>query len=106
MNWTLKNENVISPVNKHILTISVIYLILILFLCVILNRLLLVIYFKHKKIRTPLNQIIMIMTLFNLIGSIQFPFLIDSFMLKKYAIFIFNEILKKNNFKFIFNFLH
>jgi len=84
MNWTLENENVISPVNKHILTISVIYLILILFLCVILNTLLLVVYYKHKKIlQTPLNQIIMIMTLFNLIGSIQFPFLIDSFMLKK-----------------------
>ena len=84
MNWTLKNENVISPVNKHILTISVIYLILILFLCVILNTLLLVVYYKHKKIlQTRLNQIIMIMTLFNLIGSIQFPFLIDSFMLKK-----------------------
>jgi hypothetical protein len=84
MNWTLKNENVISPVNKHILTVSVIYLILILFLCVILNTLLLVVYYKHKKIlQTRLNQIIMIMTLFNLIGSIQFPFLIDSFMLKK-----------------------
>ena len=92
MNWTLKNENVISPVNKHILTISVIYLILILFLSVILNTLLLVIYYTNKKIRTPLNQIIIIMTLFNLIGSIQFPFLIDSFMLKKYTIFnIYNE---------------
>jgi Na+-driven multidrug efflux pump len=84
MNWTLKNENIISPVNKHILTISGIYLILILFLCVILNALLLSIYYKHKQIRTSLNQIIMLMTLFNLIGSIQFPFIIDSFFVTKY----------------------
>jgi Na+-driven multidrug efflux pump len=83
MNWTLKNEHVISPVNKHVLMISGIYLILILLICIILNTLLLVIYCKHKQIRTSLNQIIMLMTLFNLIGSIQFPFIIDSFFVKK-----------------------
>jgi hypothetical protein len=88
MNWTLKNENVISPVNKHVLMISGIYLILILLICIILNTLLLAIYCKHKKIRTSLNQIIMLMTLFNLIGSIQFPFIIDSFFVTKYNKFL------------------
>ena len=29
---------------------------------------------KSKKMRTPLNQIIMVASLLNLIGSIQFPF--------------------------------
>ena len=89
MNWTLKNENLISPVNKHVLMVSGIYLILILLICIILNTLLLVIYCKHKKIRTSLNQIIMLMTLFNLIGSVQFPFIIDSFFVKKYIIINF-----------------
>jgi len=85
MNLTyLKNENVISPVNRHVLQISSIYLILILVLCISLNSFLLFIFYKHKQIRTPLNQIIIVMTIFNLIGSIQFPFVIDSFIAEKY----------------------
>ena len=77
-NFTLKNRNSVSPLNTSVLNLIGIYSVMIFILCVLTNSLLLLVFNRYKKLRTPLNQLIMIMTIFNLICSVQFPFVIHS----------------------------
>lgn len=84
MNWTLKNANVDSPLNRAALELIGFYLVANFILCITVNSILLLVFIRYKKIRTPLNQLIMVMTIFNLIGSIQFPFVIHSHMSYKW----------------------
>lgn len=83
-NWTLKNENVISPVDENILNLIGAYLVLTMFLCISVNWLLLIVFKRHKKLRTPFNKLILAMTWFNLIGVVQLPFIIHSSFSRKW----------------------
>ena len=74
----LAKENEESPIEKQILNAIGVYLVIVFILCVFLNTLLLVIFARFKKMRTTLNKLILVMTAFNLFGSIQFPFVIQS----------------------------
>ena len=74
----LKIENTISPINNKILDIVGVYLFIVFLMCIFVNILLLVIFIRFKQLRTSLNKLIMVLTGFNLFGSIQFPFLIHS----------------------------
>lgn len=68
----------VSPNNKIAQQFFAFYLLIVFVLCITLNSLLILIFVRHKKIRTPLNNIILITTLFNLLGSVQFPLVIHS----------------------------
>ena len=83
LNWTLNDENKPSPLSNFVLNLVGIYLTIIFISSILLNSLLLLVFIRYKKTRTPLNQLIMIMTIFNLIGSIQFPFVIQSHFVNK-----------------------
>ena len=72
------NEPKISPINKIILNIIGFYLIILFLLCILVNTKLLIIFVRFKQLHTSLNKLIIVLTLFNLLGSIQFPFLILS----------------------------
>lgn len=78
LNFTLKNENIKSPIDEQILNVVGAYLIITFFFCVVLNSLLLLVFIKYKKLRTPLNELIVVLTFVNLLGSIQFPLVIQS----------------------------
>lgn len=67
-----------SPINEFALKISGIYLIFGLVLCIISNSILLLVFIRHKNLRTTPNLIIIAITLINLIGSIEFPFMIGN----------------------------
>lgn len=84
LNWTLNDENKPSPLSNFVLNLVGIYLTIIFISSILLNSLLLLVFIRYKKTRTPLNQLIMIMTIFNLIGSIQFPFVIQSHFVNKW----------------------
>ena len=58
------------------------YLILSLILNVILNSTLLLVFYRYRKLRTPLNMLIIVTTIFNMFGSVQFPFIIYSNIVK------------------------
>jgi len=76
----------ISPINDLILNLVGVYLVIVFLLCIIVNTLLLVVFARFKQLRTTLNKLIMILTVFNLFGSIQFPFVIHSHFVHKYNI--------------------
>lgn len=85
--FEIKNKT--SPINKKILYTIGVYLIIVFLLCICLNTLLLVVYARFKKLRTPLNKLIIVLTAFNLFGSIEFPFVIHSNFVQKYIKLIY-----------------
>ena len=78
INDEFENKTKISPINTQILNAIGIYLFILFLLCILVNTLLLVIFARYKELRTFLNKLIIVLTAFNLFGSIQFPFLIHS----------------------------
>lgn len=68
----------ISPINDTILTLIGIYLIAVFVLSVLINGLLLLIFIRNKDLVVPINIQIITMTVVNLFGSIQFPWVIHS----------------------------
>jgi hypothetical protein len=77
-------EQKISPINKELLNIIGSYLFILFLLCILVNTQLLIIFVRFKQLRTSLNKLIIVLTAFNLFGSIQFPFLIHSNFVHKY----------------------
>lgn len=61
-----------SPNNKLIQKFFAVYLLLVFILCLIINTLLILVFVQYKKTRTPLNNIVLMITVINLLGSIQF----------------------------------
>lgn len=69
----LKNANKTSPISGIILDIIGVYLIITFILCILLNATLIILFARIKRIRTSLNFLIFLMTVFNLIGALAFP---------------------------------
>jgi hypothetical protein len=67
-----------SPINSKILYTIGVYLCFVFVLCIFINAILLSVYARFKKLRTSLNKLIIVLTVINLFGSIQFPFVIHS----------------------------
>lgn len=65
------------------------FLILSLILNVVLNSTLLLVFYRYRKLRTPVNMLIIVTTIFNLFGSVQFPFVIYSNIVNKYKLNIY-----------------
>ena len=78
MESDLFQSNKSSPISKELTTIFGFYLIIIFLLCIILNSTLLLVFYKSKKLRTPFNMLIIVITFLNLLSTIQFPFVIHS----------------------------
>lgn len=78
------NENTFSPIDKTILYAVGIYLIIVFILCIVLNSTLLLVFIRHRDLRAPINLLIITMTVFNLMGSVQFPFVIDANFKQRY----------------------
>lgn len=78
--------NTSSPIDGSILNIIGFYLILCFILCVVLNSILLLIFIRYKELRIPLNFFIITISICNLFGSLQFPFVIDSNFNHKYIL--------------------
>ena len=71
--------NLKSPVECYKLYIIAIYCLILLILSVVFNTLLLIIFIRHRKLRTPLNMYILTNTVLNLVGSLlEFVFVIPS----------------------------
>lgn len=71
--------NRLSPVSCYKLNIIAIYCTTLLILCLFSNGLLIWLILKYKKLRTPLNILILTLAFYNLIGSLlEFPFVIHS----------------------------
>lgn len=69
----------LSPIECYKLNIIACYCIILLVLSVTFNSLLLLIFFRHKKLRNSLNMLIITITFLNLIGSLsEFSFVIPS----------------------------
>ena len=79
----LNRANTISPINFFLLDLVGVYLVIVFLLCVVVNSSLLYVFARFKKTRTTLNKLILIMTAFNLFGSIEFPFVIHSHFVHK-----------------------
>ena len=97
MNTKLKNPNQVSPIDSLILDLVAAYLVLTFLLCVTINSALLYVFARYPKIRTSYNKLIMVMTAFNLFGSVQFPFVIHSHFVYKFVYILillnFNSIM-------------
>ncbi len=81
-----ENKTNASLLNKKILDLIGIYLSFTFLLCIFLNTILLVVFARFKQLRTSLNKLIIVLTAFNLFGSIQFPFVIHSHFFHRYTI--------------------
>ena len=95
-NWILPNENKISPVNDLLLDMNGVYLLIVLLLSIFANGMLLLVFIRFEKLRTPFNMLIFVMTAFNLGGSVVFPFIIHASFSHKYII---SYHIFKNKFK-------
>jgi hypothetical protein len=67
-----------SPLNSLYTNLFGVYLIIIFLLCIILNSILLFVFYRNKELRIPFNMLIMFITSLNLLSTIQFPFVIHS----------------------------
>jgi hypothetical protein len=88
LNYTLTNNNFnqISPIEPIILDFYAYFLIIIFLLCVCCNSFLLISQSRYKELYSPsLNYLIIAITASNLFGSIQFPVLIYSNFIRKWA---------------------
>ena len=92
-NSTYRNNNNInktdefaldSPLSQLTLYLIGIYLVIVFVACVALNATLLLIFLRHKKLRNRLNMLVFIITLLNLMASVQFPFVIHSAFEQRY----------------------
>jgi hypothetical protein len=79
----------ISPIDPFILNIIGFYLCLTLFICLLFNTILLIIFIRFKELRNKFNIFIMGITTLNVIGSIEIPFVIYSSFKAKYSIYIY-----------------
>lgn len=79
----------ISPIDPFILNIIGVYLCLTLFICLLFNTILLIIFIRFKELRNKFNIFIMGITTLNVIGSIEIPFVIYSSFKAKYSIYIY-----------------
>ena len=69
----------ISPVPCFQLKIIGTVCVIIMVLAIIFNGILIVLYFRHKDLRTPLNTLIISLAVVNFIGAfLEFPFIIVS----------------------------
>ena len=83
-----------SPIECYKLNIIAVYCIILFLTCIIYNLLLLLIFYKHKKLRTNLNIFIIALTILNLFGAVsQFIFVIPSNL---YCRSEFIDFFKKN----------
>jgi len=87
----LMSEIKTSPINGKILDIIGVYLLTIFVMGLFVNTLLLVVFARFKQLRTSLNKLILVLTAFNLLGSLELPFVIHSSLVHKYD---FVKILK------------
>ena len=87
----------VSPINHIILYMIGVYLVVIFLLAIFVNALLLFVFARFKKLRTSLNKLIIVLTFFNLLGSVQFPFVIHSNFVHK-LVYYFIKFFK--NYKF------
>ena len=78
INWTLKNENKISPSNHFGLNLAGVYLVFVFLVGFLMNFILLLVFLRYNLYKASLNRLIFVMTVFNLIGTVQFPFVITS----------------------------
>ena len=83
INKTISNEidlfNRTSPIECFKLNIISVYCVLVLVLGVTFNTMLLKVFAQHKKLRTSINMIIIVLTITNLFGSIsEMSFVIPS----------------------------
>jgi hypothetical protein len=93
----MENLNKTSPIDETTLNLIGIYLSICFLLCVSLNFLILLIFYKYKELRIPLNIFIITISACNLIASIQFPFEIYSnFQHKYFTILLFRHKFEKN----------
>jgi hypothetical protein len=76
-----------SPLNSLYTNLFGIYLIIIFLLCIILNSILLFVFYRNKELRIPFNILIMVITFLNLLSTIQFPFVIHSNFSHKWTSF-------------------
>ncbi len=88
------NSSQISPANETFLLIGGVLTFTMLF-GIVLSGLLLVICIRFKSARTPFNNVIFIMTAFNLLSWVQFPFFIHSHFARN---FFFNLTYKDLNY--------
>ena len=79
----------ISPIDPFILNIIGFYLCLTLFICLLFNTILLIIFIRFKELRNKFNIFIMGITTLNVLGSIEIPFVIYSSFKAKYSIYIY-----------------
>ena len=85
-NSTVNFDKFNSPLEPIILDAFAIFLTLIGIMCFSSNSYLAFIFIRYKELHTPLNVLIVAITLSNLSGSIQFPFVIYSNYNHKYII--------------------
>lgn len=74
-----------SPLHPFLLNSSGVFLTLIGVTCFLSNAFLVVLFKRFKKLQTPLNVLIVVVTLSNLIGTLQFPFVIYSNFKHRYV---------------------
>ena len=74
-----------SPIPTQFLNIIGFYFLIVLILCVFFNLTLLLIFIRYKELRIRLNIFIISVTLFNLVGSSVFPFVIHSNLSHKWT---------------------
>ena len=84
MNTTNDTFSLQSPLARSILLPLGVYLVITFILCIHLNATLLYIFYRYRKLQTPVNKLICIVTLFNLIASAQFPIVIHSTFEQRY----------------------
>jgi hypothetical protein len=75
---TFNFETNLSPISEFWTRIFGIYLLVVFLLCIILNSILLAVFYRNKELRIPFNMLIMFTTFLNLFSTIQFPFVIHS----------------------------
>jgi hypothetical protein len=75
---TFNFDTNLSPISEFWTRIFGIYLLVVFLLCIILNSILLAVFYRNKELRIPFNMLIMFTTFLNLFSTIQFPFVIHS----------------------------
>jgi hypothetical protein len=86
-------DNHSSPISELWTRIFGFYLIIVFILCIILNSILLLVFYRNKELRIPFNMLIMFITSLNLLSTIQFPFVIHSSFSHKWTSFKYGCIL-------------
>jgi hypothetical protein len=71
-------NQLISPANPIALNLVGSYLLIVFLLCIKVNVILIYVFVRFERIRTGLNKLILVTSLFNLFGSISLPILVQS----------------------------